>query len=126
VTRWSARTRARLLADSPSAQVTGLVAGREGQVHGFCFFGAGRDANLAGIEEIYAVYVHPAHWSTGLGHALLSAALSRLSRPVILWVLEANHRARAFYERVGFGPDGAVKPAALLDATLPEVRYRLD
>jgi hypothetical protein len=40
-------------------------------------------------------------------------------------VLEANARARRFYEIAGFRADGSVKDADLYGATLPEVRYIL-
>jgi ribosomal protein S18 acetylase RimI-like enzyme len=46
---------------------------------------------------------------------------------VRLWVLEANRRARAFYERHGFGPDGCrdtYTPTGS-DAVVAQVRYTL-
>jgi GNAT superfamily N-acetyltransferase len=85
---------------------------------------AGRDGSVA---ELYALYVRPAWWSTGTGHALMERVLARTSgagyRSITLWVLRDNDRARRFYERAGFAPDGAIN---VLDGLggVPEVRYR--
>ena len=40
-----------------------------------------------------------------------------------LWVLEANVRARRFYERNGYKHDGTTKNAILGNVGLPELRY---
>ena len=39
------------------------------------FYGPCRDDDLPDAGEIYAIYAHPDHWSTGLGRALLPAAI---------------------------------------------------
>ena len=41
-----------------------------------------------------------------------------------LWVLEDNPRARRFYERAGWHPDGARKAEERWGVRAPEVRYR--
>ena len=69
-------------------------------------------AGLAGeTGELYTLYVAPAHWSTGAGRALTDAALDGLRaagyRCVVLWTLAENARARRFYDKAGFAPDGA-------------------
>jgi ribosomal protein S18 acetylase RimI-like enzyme len=60
--------------------------------------------------ELYAIYVAPAHWSSGAGRALLTEAVERARSAgfvrMSLWVLEANARARRFYERAGFTATG--------------------
>ncbi len=94
---------------------------------GYVFFGTARDEDVpAGTAEIYAIYVHPDAFSTGAGRALMDAALADLGDevPVVLWVLTANDRARRFYARAGFEPDGAEKDADMPGGTLPEMRYR--
>lgn len=64
-----------------------------------------------GWGEVYAIYADPTRIGTGAGHALMAAALHALSpAPVALWVLAAHDRARAFYRRHGFEPDGATGP----------------
>jgi hypothetical protein len=39
-------------------------------------------------------------------------------------VLDDNPRARRFYEREGWAPDGRTKREELLDVEITEVRYR--
>lgn len=82
----------------------------------------------AGAGEIYAIYVLPEHWGTGVGRALMAYSLERLAAdglaPVLLWVLEDNARARRFYEAAGFAADGARHTYSVGGADLPELRYR--
>jgi GNAT superfamily N-acetyltransferase len=79
------------------------------------------------IAELYALYVHPAWWSTGTGRALMDRVLAKVRMAgyasITLWVLEANARARRFYQRAGFAPDGA---RHVLDdlGGVTEIRYR--
>jgi RimJ/RimL family protein N-acetyltransferase len=40
-----------------------------------------------------------------------------------LWVVAGNARARSFYERAGFAPDGAEEPYEVAGVPVPEVRY---
>ena len=76
--------------------------------------------------ELYTLYVSPAHWSTGAGRALTDAALDRLRaagcRRVVLWTLTENARARRFYAKAGFAPDGAINVLAALGQA-EELRY---
>ncbi len=97
-----------------------LVAVEGKAVVGMAVHGPGRDPDLPGLRELYALYVHPSHWRRGTGTELLAAC-----GPVdMLWVLEGNERGRAFYERHGFRPDGTAKTLDL-DGPVLEVRYRL-
>lgn len=91
-----------------------------GEVVGFSAAGTGRDDDIDLPLELAAIYVRSAHWGTGLGDRLLTAAIG--AEPAYLWVFEANLRARAFYARHGFWPDGSRKQDPWLD--LPEVRLR--
>lgn len=81
---------------------------------GFLMAGPARADDAPAPWEVYALYVRAAWYGTGVGHALLDAVLG--DHPAYLWVLEANARARAFYERHGFAPDGARKKYDSLDA----------
>jgi GNAT superfamily N-acetyltransferase len=85
---------------------------------------AGRDGRVA---ELYALYVRPAWWSTGTGRALMDRVLARTCaaryQSAVLWVLADNTRARRFYERAGFTPDGATHVLERLGG-VTEVRYR--
>jgi GNAT superfamily N-acetyltransferase len=89
---------------------------------------SGASIRLATPDDAEAISsVRLAAWraARGLGCALMAATLPRLRRPVALWVLCDNARARRFYEIAGFRADGSVQDADLYGATLPEVRYRL-
>ncbi len=70
----------------------------------------------------------PTAWGSGAGSALLEAGLGALReaghREAILWVLEDNPRARRFYEREGWSPDGGSKTDAFFGVRVTEVRYR--
>jgi GNAT superfamily N-acetyltransferase len=102
-----------------------LVAEVEGQIVGFVSVGPGRDDGAEG--ELYAIYVHPDHWGTGVGRALLEAGETRLRelghRKALLWVLEDNPRARRFYEATGWSTDGTVRDIEIFGANVPEIRY---
>lgn len=74
--------------------------------------------------EIVAIHSLPESWGTGLGQAMLTEALKQIHvRPVSLWVFRENTRARRFYEKHGFRPDGAERVSAFDGA--PEMRYVL-
>jgi GNAT superfamily N-acetyltransferase len=85
---------------------------------------------LAGlVGELYALYVTPDWWSTGTGRALMDHVLTALRGEgyprVVLWVLADNKRARRFYERAGFTPDGGTNVITGLGGVL-EIRYTRD
>jgi GNAT superfamily N-acetyltransferase len=90
-----------------------FVAVDDDAVLGFCALAVpSRDVNTdEDVAEIAAIYVTPDVWRTGVGTALLDAALTetraRGCKSMTLWVLADNHRARDFYARFGFTPDGA-------------------
>jgi GNAT superfamily N-acetyltransferase len=119
--------------DAVAGTVPTLIAtGADSAVLGFVNAGPYREddvpADGPGWGEIYAIYVHPDHWTRGVGRALFDAALATLDadRTVALWVLEANANARRFYEAMGFTPDGATSVFEVAGAVIPEVRYRRD
>jgi GNAT superfamily N-acetyltransferase len=119
--RWRPRLRV------PPRGWTTMVCEDGGRVLGFTSVGPSRDED--GLGELYAIYVDPGAWSTGAGRALLAAAEERLASEyasALLWVLEDNPRARRFYERGGWAPDGARKAEVRFGVRAPEVRYRKD
>jgi ribosomal protein S18 acetylase RimI-like enzyme len=80
-----------------------------GQVAGVAAAGPSRQPG-DDEAELYALYVEPDAWGTGHGAALDAAAREHLCEQgfatATLWVLEANERARRFYERRGWQADG--------------------
>ena len=82
----------------------------DGRLLGFSSTGTGRDSPDEGLPplELMALYVRAEAYGTGVGYALLGAAIG--SSPAYLWVLDGNERAIGFYERQGFAFDGATKP----------------
>ncbi|MCX5405832.1 GNAT family N-acetyltransferase [Streptomyces sp. NBC_00335] len=114
----------------PANAVTNLVAeGPDGAVLGWAAFGPAQGTDPEGAApdegELYALYARPDVIGTGVGRALLTEVLRRAAYPAVrLWVVEGNDRARRFYERAGFRPDGGV----LVDETdgfpVHEVGYR--
>ena len=104
-----------------------LVAEIEGVVAGWATFGPGRDAGMHQNGELAGLYVHPDHWSTGVGHALIRRAEHELRSAgftdAYLWALRGNDRAFSFYERQGWTADGAEKVAEMAGATLHERRF---
>ncbi|MFJ5989606.1 GNAT family N-acetyltransferase [Lentzea sp. NPDC092896] len=91
-------------------------------VAGFVAVGPSREPDAA--FELYAIYVLPSAWDTGLGYELARAALEG-QQDVVLWVFDENPRARRFYERLGFRADGTVRTETIGGAELKEIRYRL-
>ena len=85
------------------------------------------DGEDGSVAELYALYVRPAWWSTGIGRVLMERVLARTSGAgylsITLWVLRDNLRARRFYERAGFAPDGATNVLHRL-GDVTELRYR--
>lgn len=103
------------------AEVT--VAEVSGRLVGIAISGPGRhvgDHRPVRDRELYSLYVLAAHHGTGIGQTLLDTVLAP-GAPAQLWVAEANPRARRFYERNGFLPDGARFLDEDLD--LAEVRH---
>jgi GNAT superfamily N-acetyltransferase len=98
----------RILA-SPSDSVALRIAVRDDEVVGFASAGPSRPNETAGApvreRELWSVYVLASEYGTGLAHELLTAVLPD-DVPAELWVFEANPRARAFYGKHGFAPDG--------------------
>lgn len=86
-----------------------IVAESDGTVIGIALEGPGRrvgDHEPVRDRELYSLYVLATHHGTGAGQELLSAVLPP-EVPAQLWVADQNPRARRFYERNGFLPDGA-------------------
>ncbi|MER7111488.1 GNAT family N-acetyltransferase [Streptomyces sp. NPDC000229] len=122
-----AETRRRHFAQDGARHVN-LVAERAGSVVGWACYGPYRDGQAAtGEGELYALYARPDQVSTGVGRALMDETVARAAAdgyPALrLWVLKDNARARRFYEKAGFAPDGAEEPWHVAGVTVSELRY---
>ncbi len=109
-------------------RVVDLVAERAGEIVGWVCHGPYRDGDRPTTDaELYALYVDPGRHGTGIGRALLQESVRRCTAAgyprMLLWVLQANARARRFYERAGFRADGAQEPFEVDGVEVPEVRY---
>jgi ribosomal protein S18 acetylase RimI-like enzyme len=102
-----------------------LVAEVDGAVVGY--IAVGRTHDESGDGELYAIYVLPDSWGTGVGRALMTAGEERLRalghEDAHLWVLDDNPRARRFYEAAGWAVDGTSRRVEFLGFVLDEVRY---
>ncbi len=102
-----------------------FVAEVDGETAGFVAVGPSRDPDAE--AELYAIYVHPRYWGTGIGRDLIAAGEERMrelgNSQAILWVLEDNPRARRFYEASGWTADGSRRPIEIGGVEVPEVRY---
>lgn len=81
---------------------------------------------MRNLPEITMLYVDPSSWGTGLATELLAGCthwiVTRGHREARLRVAVDHARARRFYEREGWMPDGALAPVATELTTL--VYYR--
>ncbi|MBD7918059.1 GNAT family N-acetyltransferase [Cellulomonas sp. Sa3CUA2] len=121
-TRWADH-----LAHGPEDHVRTYVAESDGRVLGFATYGPSRDEDARrGEREIYSIYLDPGTWGHGVARDLIRTVLSEAGEqtPMSLWVLADNTRARHFYRRHGFSPDGVERLENVGGADLLEVRYR--
>jgi ribosomal protein S18 acetylase RimI-like enzyme len=109
-------------------QPSTLVAVDGSTICGLVTTGLCRDQDLPNFGELLAIYVDPEHVGTGVGRLLMAAARERLRHrgvtSAVLWVLDGNLRARRFYERDGWGFDGARRTETYGNASVHELRYR--
>ncbi|MEU4386180.1 N-acetyltransferase [Promicromonospora sp. NPDC023805] len=117
--RWNAAVAAR--------DVTVLVAEDESGTVGFTSVGPSRDEDAEpGDREIYAIYLHPRAWGTGVARDLMRTVLDGLTPGTVvsLWILEGNERAQHFYRRHGFQPDGTERIDDIGGQPLTQLRFR--
>ena len=103
------------VAVDPSAGVVGVAVGGPAQ------------AELAGFPgELYAIYILAAYQGQGIGSRLLRAVFSQLEEahlsPAVIWTLEQNRGACAFYRRLG-GELVGRKLLSIGGAELPELGF---
>lgn len=96
------------------------VAVDTGRIIGFARAAPARDAESPREIELSEIYVLASHHGTGAGQRLVDAAIGE--SPAVLWVADDNPRARAFYARNGFQPDGVTKVGPLAGTDILEAR----
>jgi ribosomal protein S18 acetylase RimI-like enzyme len=115
---------------SDPATTIDVLSLNEQSIDGFVHYGSSRDADANSNDdgEVYAVYLNTQLIGQGHGRALMQRAEDALRaagyRYVAVWVLESNVRARAFYEKMGFMPDGAAKQIKIDESMYQELRCR--
>ena len=89
--------------------------------------GPARDKAMAGWGELVSIYLLPEYQGKGIGTALFQKAVHSLQNcgytNLYLWVLEENHAARRFYEKMGWKPNGDRLSATIGGKELIEIRY---
>jgi ribosomal protein S18 acetylase RimI-like enzyme len=110
---------------------TTFVAEEDDNICGLINISRSRDSDATpSVAEIRLICVNPHSWRCGVGTALWERAKSCLQSSdwseVTLWVLEANHLARKFYEKIGFTLDTDIyKTIEYGPHKVRAVRYRL-
>lgn len=97
------------------------VAELDGEIVGIAVVRRDDDSESLELRDLY---VAPPAWGTGIARDLMNAALASVAGDAtdsFLWVGEENRRARRFYEREGWNPDGESRPSQLGPT---ELRYR--
>jgi len=106
-----------------------LVAKVEGRMVGWVAFGPCRDeGSPPDSAEVWAIYVAPSSWSSGVGRMLWHRSQARMLeqgfRTVSAWVFTQNARAIRFYRAAGFAADSSsVKEFELGGGQMQEIRY---
>lgn len=113
--------------------ITAWVAEIDGVIVGFAGTAPTRDEDIPPeTAELVMINVLEDHAGQGVGRTLMQTAEEHWrkigARAAVLWVLADNERARAFYTRLGWEPDGASGTYEVPGAALPTVRLakRLD
>lgn len=100
---------------------------RNEEIVGFFSLEKARDTDFPeNTCELVAIYFAPGSWRRGYGSQamqfILSCAKEQRYNRIVLWVLEKNAPARAFYEKWGFRFDGKTNVLPLGVPTI-ECRY---
>ena len=97
-----------------------------GSVLGFSLAGLQTGAP-AGLGLLYFLYFRPEAWGEGLAAPFMERVIDDLRDQGVtmaqLWVLAENQRARRFYERLGWRPDGERSSEDYGGVSLEALRY---
>jgi RimJ/RimL family protein N-acetyltransferase len=90
------------------------------------FAGYGPLAQGKAVGEIFHFYFHPHSWGRGVASPFMQQLLATMQeegyQQLVLWVLEANERARRFYTKWGFAPNGLRQERSRYGLLLEEVQ----
>lgn len=115
---------AAFLADRPE---NSYLIIEDGKYIGTAAISPARDEEMAGWGEVVSLYLLPEYFGKGYAKPLFDHAAEGLLeqgyRALYLWVLQGNIRARRFYEKQGFSPNGDTAAVTIEDTELTEVRY---
>lgn len=106
-----------------------LVVTEGGRIVGISCCCRSRLEDMNDWGEIISIYLLPEYMGKGYGRALMTAAINLLRgmgfENIFLWVLEENHNARGFYEKMGFEPSGRYLDDNIGGRALREMQYCL-
>ena len=95
----------------------------DGAPHGLAAWSDSRDGEPQ-TAELICIHSRPGNWGKGYGAALMRHALLEMENAgysyAALWVFAENHRARRFYEALGFVATGATQ----ISFGCEELQYR--
>jgi GNAT superfamily N-acetyltransferase len=112
----------------------GLVGVDDGEVAGHVTIVQARErdeprAEIAGMAHLWQLFVRPRWWGTGLAARLNATAVEEAARQgyeaMRLFTPAGNARARAFYEREGWGTDGEAVYEPFLGLEIVQYRRSL-
>jgi GNAT superfamily N-acetyltransferase len=93
-----------------------MVAVDAGWVVGFAVADFVTEPDIDIDFQLYAINVRQAYWGSGVAQRLHDRSVG--DRAAFLWVLRDNLRARSFYVRNGYRPDGVEKLEEDFGATI--------
>ena len=112
--------------DDAESPIT-VVAVDGGVVRGFTTIGRSLDDDLPGNGQLYAIYVDPTRWRSGIGRLLIIDARARLADQGFsfaqLWSMVGNDRAEGFYRSDGWEADGARRLEEIHGVMVDAVRF---
>ena len=106
---------------SPEIEITLELV--DGAPHGLAAWSNSRDGEPQ-TAELICIHSRPGNWGKGYGATLMRHALLEMENAgysyAALWVFAENHRARRFYEALGFAPTDTAR----ISFGCEEVQYR--
>ena len=102
----------------------GYLLSVDGTPHCIAWWDRARDADCCACAELICIHSLPDRWHRGDGSRMMKQVLDDIRKAgfeiVVLWVFRQNERARQFYEKHGFSPDGKEKAFG----GVQEIRYQ--